>query len=39
MGKHVMDITDDGYSSIDPYEHMNEHCPSQPPYYNRTAGC
>jgi len=39
MGKFVMDISDDGYSTIDPYEHMFEHCPSQPPFYNRTAGC
>ncbi|EAR84506.2 hypothetical protein TTHERM_00655340 (macronuclear) [Tetrahymena thermophila SB210] len=39
MGKFVMDVITDGYNSITPYEHMNEHCPSQPPFYLRTQGC
>lgn len=39
MGKYVLDITDDGYSTVEPYEHMFEHCPSQPPHYKRPADC
>ncbi|EGR27832.1 hypothetical protein IMG5_188030 [Ichthyophthirius multifiliis] len=39
MGKFKMDITSDGYSTIDPYSHMNEKCPSVPPLYSRTKGC
>ena len=39
MGKFKMDITKDGYSTIKPYEHMFEKCPSMPPTYARTPGC
>ncbi len=28
-----------GYNTIEPYEHMNERCPSVPPEYARTPGC
>lgn len=39
MGKFRMDVTDDGYSTIDPYAHMYETCPSMAPLYERTPGC
>lgn len=39
MGKFVMDVATDGYSTIDPYQHMYEHCPSMPPFFKRTPGC
>lgn len=39
MGKFKMDVTTDGYSSVDPYSHMFEKCPSVPPLYARTPGC
>lgn len=39
MGKYQMDIVDDGYSSIDPYENMFETCESMPPLYKRAEGC
>jgi hypothetical protein len=29
----------DNYSTIDPYPHMDEHCPSVAPEYIRTPGC
>jgi len=34
-----MDITKDGYSTVDPYPLMYERCESQAPLYNRTKGC
>lgn len=39
MGKHIMDVYTDDYSTIDPYEHMNEKCPSMAPKYEREPGC
>lgn len=39
MGKYLMDIQDDGYSTIDPYPNMFETCPSMPPKYERPLGC
>jgi len=32
-------FTHPGYSTIDPYEHMAEHCPTVAPDYNRPSGC
>ncbi|CAK68862.1 unnamed protein product (macronuclear) [Paramecium tetraurelia] len=37
MGTHRMEL--EGYNTIDPYEHMNERCPSQAPDYKRPADC
>ncbi|CAL5335724.1 unnamed protein product [Camellia sinensis] len=28
-----------GYNTMDPYQHMNERCPSLPPKYSRPKGC
>lgn len=39
MGKFRMDVTSDGYSTINPYNHMFEKCPSIPPLYLRTPKC
>lgn len=39
MGKFKMNIVDDGYCTIEPYNNMWEHCPSEPPSYSRPAGC
>jgi len=39
MGKYKMDITKDGYSTVEPYPHMFEKCPSQAPLYARPADC
>jgi hypothetical protein len=39
MGKYKMDITKDGYSTVDPYPNMFEQCESMPPLYERTKGC
>ncbi|XP_047946363.1 uncharacterized protein LOC125192764 [Salvia hispanica] len=36
-GKYRMELP--GYNSMEPYPHMNEHCPSLPPKYSRTEGC
>ena len=33
MGKYRIELP--GYSTVDPYSHMNENCPSQPPEYLR----
>lgn len=27
------------YNQIEPYDHMNEHCPSKAPFYERPDGC
>lgn len=37
LGKYRMDLH--GYNSIDPYEHMNERCPSLPTEYFRPKNC
>lgn len=37
MGKVRMDLGDVGF--VKPYEHMNEHCPTIAPEYDRTKGC
>ena len=37
MGRYQ--ITLDGYSTIDPYDHMFERCSSTPPNYLRPANC
>lgn len=37
MGTHRLVL--EGYSTIDPYDHMNERCPSLPPQYFRPDGC
>lgn len=37
MGTHRMEL--DGYNTIDPYEHMNERCPSLAPDYFRPDDC
>jgi len=34
-----MNITDDGYSTIDPYDHMFENCPTLAPKYEKPTGC
>ena len=43
MGKFKMDITQDKYNTIDPYDRMFERCPSMPPNYerdtSRETGC
>lgn len=37
MGQWKMDLP--GYSTVEPYSHMAEHCPSQAPDYFRPDGC
>ena len=37
MGKFVIDL--DNYSTVQPYNNMNEHCPSIGPDFNREKGC
>jgi hypothetical protein len=37
MGRYQVVLND--YATIEPYEHMNETCPSIAPHYNRPAGC
>jgi len=37
MGAWRMEFPD--LSTVEPYDYMNEHCPSQPPEYKRTPGC
>jgi hypothetical protein len=37
MGKYRVEIP--GYSSVEPYSHMNERCPSQAPDFIRPDGC
>lgn len=37
LGKYKMEFP--GYSTIKPYSHMNEHCPSEEPLYVRPDGC
>ena len=37
MGKFVLDL--DNYSTITPYSHMNERCPSLGPDFIREEGC
>jgi hypothetical protein len=37
MGKWRMQFP--GFSTVVPYDHMNEHCPSISPLYERTPGC
>lgn len=27
------------YNIIEPYDHMNEHCPTKAPFYRRPDGC
>ncbi|URE48663.1 hypothetical protein MUK42_14427 [Musa troglodytarum] len=36
-GRYRMELP--GYNTMQPYPHMNENCPSLPPYYYRTKGC
>ncbi|GMH24346.1 hypothetical protein Nepgr_026189 [Nepenthes gracilis] len=37
QGKYRMELP--GYNTMDPYPHMNERCPSLPPYYPRPKDC
>lgn len=37
MGTHRIEL--EGYNSVEPYENMNERCPSIPPEYIRPDGC
>jgi len=37
LGKYTMDLP--GYSTVDPYSHMNETCPINWPDYTRDEGC
>ena len=37
MGKFILES--DNYSTIKPYNHMNERCPSQGPAFIREEGC
>jgi len=37
MGTYRMDFP--GISTIQPYSGMDEHCPSEPPLYQRTPQC
>jgi len=37
MGKYRMQFP--GISTIEPYSHMDEHCPSEPPNYTRSPNC
>ena len=37
LGKYKYELI--GYSTIKPYSHMNEHCPTQGPDYIRPEGC
>ena len=37
MGKFVLELND--YSTVKPYDHMNERCPSQGPDFKREDGC
>jgi len=39
MGSKKMDVTTDGYSTVIPYAHMFETCPSMPPHYLRPKDC
>ena len=39
MGKFIITLEDGVYSSIKPYAHMNERCPSQGPDFIREDGC
>ena len=39
MGKFIFEIENDLYSSITPYDHMNERCPSEGPDFIREPGC
>ncbi|RWW24354.1 hypothetical protein BHE74_00024623 [Ensete ventricosum] len=36
-GRYRMELP--GYNTMQSYPHMNENCPSLPPYYSRTTGC
>ncbi|KAE9458232.1 hypothetical protein C3L33_09865, partial [Rhododendron williamsianum] len=36
-GRYQMELP--GYNSVDPYQHMNERCPSLPPKYHRPKDC
>jgi hypothetical protein len=37
LGQYRLDLP--LYNTITPYAHMNEHCPSKPPMYERPVGC
>jgi hypothetical protein len=37
LGKYRMELP--GYNTMEPYPHMNEHCPSLPPKYHRPKNC
>ncbi|MCO5558126.1 hypothetical protein L7F22_011703 [Adiantum nelumboides] len=37
LGEYLMELPD--YSTVAPYAHMNERCPSMPPDYERPAQC
>ncbi|KAH0942014.1 hypothetical protein HID58_001651 [Brassica napus] len=37
LGKYRMELPD--YNTMEPYPHMNEHCPSLPPKYHRPKNC
>ena len=39
MGKFIFELESELYSSITPYAHMNERCPSQGPDFIREPGC
>lgn len=36
-GRYRMELPD--YNTMEPYPHMNEHCPSLPPKYFRSSNC
>lgn len=38
LGKYRIDISKE-WSTVKPYAHMNEHCPTIAPLYNRPEGC
>lgn len=33
MGNYTIDITNDGWSTVEPYDKMFERCPSEPPLF------
>ena len=39
MGKHKIDVFKDKYNTINPYDHMFEKCPSEPPKFERPGDC
>lgn len=37
LGEYHMELPE--YNTVEPYAHMNEHCPSLPPYYKKPLKC